>query len=315
MNDRFGTIHTRDIRSYLLGQLADEDQHRIEERLFTEDTFLPQVELAEDELIEAYARGGLSSDERKRFERHFLTTPERQRRLQLARSLRAEFAAAAPPALPPAARVITMPSVRQMAPWLALAACLAIFISLTGYLGLRLAEQRTIASARQEQWEQELATRDARLQQLVDELRAQREQLAKTEQNTVRLAQARPAPALEPLSFLLPPDVVMRTGTEAGQRKPKLIPTNAGAVELRLIVDLDDRNAYRRYAAVVNTAEGAQVWGHNDVRAVARDANTLVLRLPAGLLRPGEYKIQLLGRSAGGAMEEIDEYSLSVVQR
>jgi tetratricopeptide (TPR) repeat protein len=77
------------LRSYLLGTLTSEQPAReIEERLLTEDDFLEQVNLAEDELIDAYLDGQLNDDELAAFERHFLRAVERQRKLRFSRALR-----------------------------------------------------------------------------------------------------------------------------------------------------------------------------------------------------------------------------------
>lgn len=76
------------VRSYLLGELALERARQLEERLLREDEFVEQVLLVEDELIEDYTLGELGPDERERFEKHFLTTPKRRRKLIMVEGLR-----------------------------------------------------------------------------------------------------------------------------------------------------------------------------------------------------------------------------------
>jgi CHAT domain-containing protein/tetratricopeptide (TPR) repeat protein len=76
------------VRNYLLGELADAGARQLEEQLLRQDEFVEQVLLIEDELIEDYVRGDLSADERERFERHFLTTPRRRRKLMTVRALK-----------------------------------------------------------------------------------------------------------------------------------------------------------------------------------------------------------------------------------
>jgi anti-sigma-K factor RskA len=53
----------------------------------TEDGFFDELLLAEEELIDDYVGGQLPLDERRRFEQHFLSTPERQRQLRFAQAL------------------------------------------------------------------------------------------------------------------------------------------------------------------------------------------------------------------------------------
>jgi hypothetical protein len=76
------------IRQYLLGQLAEEQQQVIEQRLLTEDDLFEGLEVIEDELSDEYVADELTPVERKQFEQYFLSTPERQRELRFAAGLR-----------------------------------------------------------------------------------------------------------------------------------------------------------------------------------------------------------------------------------
>lgn len=76
------------LKSYLLGELAQEAMRELEERLLSEEEFANQVLLIEDELIENYMLGELSSNERQRFKKYFLTTPRRRRKLMMVEGLK-----------------------------------------------------------------------------------------------------------------------------------------------------------------------------------------------------------------------------------
>lgn len=82
------TEDQRIIKQYLLGELDQDEQRRFEERLLTEDECFEELAAAEDELIDEYVAGALSAHERARFELHFLSTPERHRKLKFARALK-----------------------------------------------------------------------------------------------------------------------------------------------------------------------------------------------------------------------------------
>lgn len=75
------------IRQYLLGNLSQEDQQHVEERLLTEGEFLESLLLGEDELIDDYINDELPGDDRLKFERHFLSTAERQQKYRFALAL------------------------------------------------------------------------------------------------------------------------------------------------------------------------------------------------------------------------------------
>lgn len=77
----------QEIREYLLGNLSEASQQGIEERLLTENNFLEELLVCEEELIDGYISGGLPEDERLRFENYFLATSERQQKLRFALAL------------------------------------------------------------------------------------------------------------------------------------------------------------------------------------------------------------------------------------
>ena len=64
------------IRRYLLGNLSEDDQEKIEERLIVEDELFEELEISKGELIEEYRSGELSQQDRQWFEHHFLASPD-----------------------------------------------------------------------------------------------------------------------------------------------------------------------------------------------------------------------------------------------
>ncbi|HEX3560755.1 MAG TPA: hypothetical protein VHU19_16240 [Pyrinomonadaceae bacterium] len=91
----------KELRQYLLGDLTQPAQQRVEQRLLTEDDFFEEMLLGEEELIDDYVGGNLSVEDRLKFERHFLSTPERHRQLRFARAFRRYAASSlAPPPQP-----------------------------------------------------------------------------------------------------------------------------------------------------------------------------------------------------------------------
>jgi CHAT domain-containing protein/tetratricopeptide (TPR) repeat protein len=76
------------IKQYLLGRLSEEEQTPLEERLLTDDDFFERLKLAEDELIDELLGGGLGTDERERFNSHFMAAPERQQKLRFSMVLK-----------------------------------------------------------------------------------------------------------------------------------------------------------------------------------------------------------------------------------
>lgn len=68
------------IRQYLLGQLSEAEQEKIEERLMVEDELFDEFEASKDDLVEEYCAGDLGSAERDWFENHYLASTEGRER-------------------------------------------------------------------------------------------------------------------------------------------------------------------------------------------------------------------------------------------
>lgn len=74
------------IAAFLLGEMSEEERVQVEVRLADEAVFR-EVLAVEDELFDAYARGELARDRRRRFEERLLATAEQRRKLEFTRAL------------------------------------------------------------------------------------------------------------------------------------------------------------------------------------------------------------------------------------
>jgi len=80
------SLSEKHVFRYLIGDLTDAEQEETERRLLADESSFEALQVAEDELIDAYVRGELSAEDRERFQEHFLRTPSRRERLQFARA-------------------------------------------------------------------------------------------------------------------------------------------------------------------------------------------------------------------------------------
>lgn len=69
-----------------MGALDEETRQVVERRLMAEEEFFEELLVAEEELTDQYLNEELSADERRGFEGHFLSTPERRRKLRFAKA-------------------------------------------------------------------------------------------------------------------------------------------------------------------------------------------------------------------------------------
>ena len=74
------------IERYLLGDLPEDEQVRLEDRAFSEPEYLLAVHAIEKDLIDEYARGELSASDRQKFDELFLASDERRRKVEFARA-------------------------------------------------------------------------------------------------------------------------------------------------------------------------------------------------------------------------------------
>ena len=76
------------LRRYLLGALSEADESRLEDAYLGDPALVARLDDAEHDLVDDYVTGALTGDDRTRFERHYLTTPEHHQQVAVARALR-----------------------------------------------------------------------------------------------------------------------------------------------------------------------------------------------------------------------------------
>jgi len=86
---------------YLLGELPDAEEAAFDERLLGGDPVAEELAMAEEDLHEAYARGELAPERRRRFEERVLAQRGARARLALTRELVERATRAAPRVAPP----------------------------------------------------------------------------------------------------------------------------------------------------------------------------------------------------------------------
>src|SRR6185369_2809482 len=75
------------VARYLLGELPEQEQAALEKSYFNDPHVFDQVVQVESRLVDAYARGQLSSEMRERLEESYLKHPSRRERVEFAKAL------------------------------------------------------------------------------------------------------------------------------------------------------------------------------------------------------------------------------------
>ena len=275
--------------AYLLGELSDDERTRLEDDYVGDQDLFDELADAETELIDAYVRGALTSRERDRFEARYLSSPRGRDRVAFARSLARAGDRIAAPDRPPQARRPWRPAwLSWPSPALTAAAATAV-----------LAVVASVAW-----WS------------------------SRPSPATETPAPSAAAPAESPAGAAAPPES-RPPGATAGDRAIALVllpgsvrspegaavlsvPAGADAVRIQVKHQGDPHPAYR---VVISTPEGREVWSRGDLPPSQPGAPSLVVSLPAGALRPGDFVLTLSARQAGSGFANIAEYSFRVARQ
>lgn len=319
------------VKQYLLGMLSPEEKSRFEERYFDDDKLFEEIEIAEDELIDAYVREELSPRDRERFKEVVKASPRLTNRVDFARilvkSTSAEQPATVAAAIPTRNVVASEPESfwRRLFPtpaanrlgW-AMAACTLLLMLGGGMLlfeWMRLRAETTRLSLERAELEQRNKTLASQLDKQNSDLAAR---LAEAQAENDRLAkQLESAPKQTPdsqpknlsVAFFIAAGGLRGTG---GSTNRVTISSKTSEVRLQLGLESGD---YSAYSATVQTPEGKDVWSRGGLRAqTVRSGKIVELKIPTAQLPNGDYLVAVKGLSSAGIAEPVGNYSFRVVR-
>jgi len=287
------------------------------------------IDIAEEELIDAYVRNQLSVEERKLLEKGLRSSPDLVNRLHFARLLTGAADRAAED------EVFSYQEPEELLPsrkkwwqfgltWeqrptvnLAFAACSLIFVIgggglLAGWISLRresqqLAEQQ----AALERQKLELEKSDAEERSATDQIRAQlREEQQRREADQQVIAELRQAQNQKPTAssatiatlFLLP------ASRASGKEKELRPPAGTSKIRLQLAVDSID---YRGFLVQIKDSQDREIFQQNT--RPPRSSKIVTITIPSKVLPTGAYSLQLSGISPEGSSELVGNYSFRIL--
>jgi hypothetical protein len=303
------------IVQYLMGELSEEEKARLEQQYFNDDGLFEQVLAVEGELLDDYARGEMTASERERFEARLQTSPRQRRKAAITRALVNYATESSSPVADERAaesgwRSLFNPlRVHNRAALAALTAAALVFavgVLLLTFKSARLNEKigsiQAEALMREQELQKQLAQRDARNEELANELQRERDQRELLEQEMAATHRS----TLGAVAFVLTPDLI-RGG---GKSKRLIIPQGANLVRLQIVASQDD---FKSYSATLETVDGNRLWSGKAVKARLNGSGRLItLALPASLFGKGDYILALDGVNAVGAVERVGEYYFNV---
>ena len=297
---------------YLLGLLPDDEAERLDEAAIVDDEVAFRVRNVEEDLVDGYVAGTLDWDTLQQFSAIYLASPLRREKVQFADRLlsavdRAQQKkdAARPPvvekvqAFSPRPPVTPRMASRPGFTWLPAAAALLI-LSCSALLFEEVRLHRGLSEAQR----QRVAMND-RAQTLEKQLVDQRATTTDTQKELDRIRTA----ALPMPAFVLLPQ------TRATAPVSTIaVPSGAGVVTFDLRLDANDFPRYQ--VALKDPATNLIVW-RSDILAPnpGRRPPTISVAIPANVMKPQHYALELTGRSAAGGLESIGNYGFQIEAR
>ena len=309
---------------YLLGTLSEEERSQFEERYFSDDAEFEEIEIAEDELIDKYVRNELSTPDNERFEQALARSPRLMDRVQTARvfadRLRASDTIA--PASPVVEQTRDLHEKRSWwsnlfgssaTPQFALA--FSVLLLLIGGLALlfgwlRLNEQSIQLANQQAALEQ----RQRELNKQAADLKNQLEQLANSSSPVTPTETPNHIETPTPQSGRSFVAMILSPGGTRGGGSESTIHIPPGTQYVRMTLNVRDTD-YSSYNAVVRIAEQTPISSSSRLTLQrTRSGAVVVFSIAANRLQPGDYVVELSGRTPTGTSESVDEYQFRIVK-
>jgi hypothetical protein len=326
------------IERYLLGDLADDEQVRLEDRAFSDHRYMQDVLAVEGDLIDDYVRGALSEHKRRQFESRFLASHERRQKVEFARALAKVASESAlgetvsQPIIAPA-RVSWWNSflalLRDANPAMKFSLAAASLLLVVGIPWLlmqtvrlrgelrQLQAERQTQQTRQETLERQAADAGVRTEELTarleqeQKLRERSEELARQlEQEKDRLSLSQKESSQPTIaSLILLPGI-----SRSESNRPKLALPQAARLA-RLQIGLEREDDYPSFRVELRTAQGQQVWAQDRLRPrQSRAGRILNLTIPGSALGAGSYELALKGVIDQQKTEDVRYYYFDVLK-
>ena len=295
---------------YLLGTLPEAERTRLEDDYFADDTRFEELAAVEAELIDAYVRGELARSERAQFEARYLATSEQRARVAFARQLvgQSDKTPVETPAKPAVWRrwARLAPGWLSWRPWLVPGLAGAGLILVLG-VGWWTTQPSSLPAATEANRGQSPASAPSQV--------APPARVAGATPPSETTAERPPgsgrrSAAIDVIALVLAPGLTRSPGQGSA-----MLAVPSGTSHVRIQLD-HEGESYPSYRAVLLTPEGQEVWRQSGFAPVQPGVKSVVVVVPAAMLRPGDdYVLTLSGSTPRGPIEVVAEYTFRVARR
>lgn len=312
-SDKSSSLTDGQVRRFLLGRLTESERARFEERLLADDDLVERTRLAEFELSDEYAADRLDAVDREAFAKKFLVSEDRRDKLRVSRALHKHVAVVSPEAIREKKSwlqgVLALFNFER-SPVFATAGSLAILILIAGAVWFVVRqtrpEQQTVAS-------HETVPSSAPVN--VNTSNQVPNQPAPSPQT---FPDRKPATLPSPPEPQTPPTIATFTllpGSLRGSGDLRRVVVPGGKQDVVRLVLVPEADGLGTYRAELLTDDGKTVLVRDRLQVVNNNAGpSLVLNIPAHLLKVGDYQIKL-GRQLDGKTEVIGSYYFRSLQK
>ena len=312
---------------YLLGKLSDSEAARLEQKYFSDDSVFDDIEIAEDELIDAYVRNRLSAEDQKLFEAKLLGSERIAERVEFARLL--SKSGLSVPVNDDRAKVSWWRALFNfsLAPNPAISGAVAgvVFLIVLGIPGslvwmqlrnqsTRLALERAAIEQQKQQLAQEIADRQSKTNQLATDLQSAKEQQEKLQQQLQAMEEQLATTSRQSTVSAIASTLLFPYSTRSpGQANELIVRPSVSTIELKLALGADD---YKLYEATIKSPGNPNVLTKQRLRSRRSGQDRIIiLHFPSRSVSSGEYSVSVSGLTSSGTYDPVADYRVRVSKK
>jgi anti-sigma factor RsiW len=326
-------LDDKTLTGYLLGELPETQQTRVEEQLFSDHECYDRLQALKAELTDQYVQGTLAPEQGAVFARRFLATENGRDDALFARALvgvlgeREKHRNPTAEGQSPVSWWSTLVAFFRSAPGWQPAMAIAMAALMIGVAWLLIERHRlgqrleTVTSERDAaqsgariaaQLEEEMDRANSKNRELDQELQQTRKALDRARQDIETITrQSKTTSAIGAILYL-----VLAPGVRRGDARVErlVIVPQARVIQLQLLLEPGETGT--GYRAEVRTKAGTLIHSQNRLRAhQSALGKALLVEIPANRLNDGLYEVSLAGATPTGQSEIINYYDFGITRR
>jgi hypothetical protein len=311
------------LRSYLLGELPEQEADRLEERLLADDELFDLMEALEAELLADCSRGELAPAERERVLRRLASSPQGRERLALAGSLNkvADGISQQATVVPFRSRATAPKAVFQ---WVAMAAGLLLVAGLS-WFQLQTPQMPQKGNSPPVHTSDSQAPEKPIAPPVPEEKQASKstpQQPERTPETTTGPVTTTEKIAEQGQASTKRPDLVkavlalslttLRGGEEETQELRLGLDADIAEIQLNNLAGVEE---FESFHVAIRNKEKETIWEKDGLTSRQQDEGpALVLDVPAGQLASGLYEVRVQGTPAEGEPEDLAIQEFRIVR-